>query len=343
VAERTVVICGIGLVTPLGLTSVQTAAEIRAGSSRCQASAFQDQRLRDITLSLLPEDVLPPLAAAVDPRGRSAVELRLIRLAGSAWREAAAGQATLPAAWAWPENLGLRPPAWPAVQGGLQIQAEHRGSMVPGAWRGRAGGLQALAHVAAAIQAGELPAACVGGVDSWADPVRLARLEAAGRLTSAQVSDGLIPGEAAACILLAERSWAQNHGLPLHGTLSAWATGSEPGYQGADATNRGDGLSETLAKLPAGPLLVEVFATDTGERCWAREWGISALRQHARLAPDHGLHHPAEAVGDTGAAAGLLAVGLAVLGITRGYRRAPALVIASNDGPERAAVIIQGA
>ncbi len=342
-AERTVVICGIGLVTPLGLTSAQTAAEIRVGSSRCQASAFQDQRLRDITLSLLPEDVLPPLAASVDQRGRSAVEVRLIRLAALAWREAAAGQATVPAAWAWPEGTGLRPPAWPAVESGLQLQAEHRGSIVPGSWRGRAGGLQALANVATAIQAGELSAASVGGVDSWADPVRLARLDAAGRLKSPQVSDGFIPGEAAACLLLAERSWAQAHGLPVRGTLTAWATGSEPGYLGADAANRGDGLSETLAQLPAGPSLAEVVATDTGERCWAREWGISALRHQTRLAPDHGLHHLAEAVGDTGAAAGLLAVGLAAIGIARGYRRAPALIIASNDGPERAAVIIQGA
>ena len=342
-AERTVVICGIGLVTPLGLTSAQTAAEIRAGSSRCQASAFQDQRLRDITLSLVPEDVVPPLAAAVDPRGRSASELRLIRLAAPAWREAAGGQEALPAAWAWPEQRGLRPSAWPAVQRGLQLQAEHRGTFLPGSWRGRAGGVQALAQVATAIQAGELPAACVGGVDSWADPVRLARLEAVGRLKTPEVSDGFIPGEAAACLLLAERSWAQAHDLPVRGTLVAWATGNEPGYLGAEAANRGEGLSETLAALPAGPQVAEVFATDTGERCWAREWGISALRQQARLAPGHGLHHPAEAVGDTGAAAGLLAVALAVIGIARGYRRAPALVIASNDGPERAAVIIQGA
>ena len=56
-----------------------------------------------------------------------------------------------------------------------------------------------------------------------------------------------------------------------------------------------------------------------GENYFAKEWGVSYIRNRSRFDADHGMHHPADCFGDTGAACGPLMVGLAALGIARGY------------------------
>ena len=60
--------------------------------------------------------------------------------------------------------------------------------------------------------------------------------------------------------------------------------------------------------------------------------GRCFLRNRGAFLPDHGMHHPADCYGDTGAACGPLMAGLAALGIKQGYRRSPALVYGSSDG-----------
>jgi 3-oxoacyl-[acyl-carrier-protein] synthase-1 len=50
------------------------------------------------------------------------------------------------------------------------------------------------------------------------------------------------------------------------------------------------------------------------------------------------MHHPADCLGDTGAACGPIMAGLAALGIAGGYRRSPCLVYGSSDDGPRAAL-----
>jgi 3-oxoacyl-[acyl-carrier-protein] synthase I len=80
-----------------------------------------------------------------------------------------------------------------------------------------------------------------------------------------------------------------------------------------------------------------------GESHWAKEWGIGFLRNRAAFSERHGLHHPADSLGDTGAACGPILVGLAALGIRDRYRRTPCLVYGSSDRGPRAALAVYAA
>ena len=80
-----------------------------------------------------------------------------------------------------------------------------------------------------------------------------------------------------------------------------------------------------------------------GENHWAKEWGVSFIRNSAAFDPDHGFHHPADCYGDTGAACGPLMVGLAALGIRNGKQGGPTLVYGSSDRGERAALTVSRA
>ena len=77
-----------------------------------------------------------------------------------------------------------------------------------------------------------------------------------------------------------------------------------------------------------------------GENHWAKEWGVARIRNNGTFSAEHGMHHPADCYGDTGAACGALMVSLAALGIKEGYRSSPALVYASSDQGARAALAV---
>jgi 3-oxoacyl-[acyl-carrier-protein] synthase I len=211
-------------------------------------------------------------------------------------------------------------------------------------FRGRAGGLRALARAVDWLQAGH-PFVIAGGVDTFRDLYVLGTLDMEQRLKSDVNLDGFIPSEGAAFLLLA-RSDAPDAGTtrPL-ATLSGFGAGVETGHMYSDQPYRGDGLAALLTATFAGGAgpVGDVYSSMNGESHWAKEWGVAFMRNRARFAEDHGMHHPADCQGDTGAAAGPLMVGLAVLGVREGYRRAPTLVYASSDRGERAAVIVTAA
>jgi 3-oxoacyl-[acyl-carrier-protein] synthase-1 len=167
----------------------------------------------------------------------------------------------------------------------------------------------------------------------------LVHFEAEGRLKTGENLDGFIPGEAAGLLVLTRRSTAAQLGMPVLATIQRWAHGYESGHLYSSEPYRGDGLATTVASVidsddPAN----EVYSTMNGESHWAREWGVTTVRNSAALPHDHAMHHPADCFGDTGAAAGPVMTGLAALGIAGGYRRPPCLVYASSDTGQRAAL-----
>jgi 3-oxoacyl-[acyl-carrier-protein] synthase-1 len=158
--------------------------------------------------------------------------------------------------------------------------------------------------------------------------------------------DGFVPGEGAAFLLLASRRAAAAEGLKPLAAGSAVAEGAEEGHLYSQQTYRGDGLAATLQQLfreAGGAPVREIYSSMNGESHWAREWGVAYLRNRAAFDPGHGMHHPADCFGDTGAACGPLLVGLAAVGLARGYRRSPCLVYASSDRGARAAVLVSAA
>src|SRR5262245_31497410 len=89
---RPAAIASVGLMSPVGDCAVQTASSVRAGICRYRESSILNRRSQPMTLALLPEDALPPLAADLDgARGLTTRQARMLRLAAPALKEASAG------------------------------------------------------------------------------------------------------------------------------------------------------------------------------------------------------------------------------------------------------------
>ena len=110
---------------------------------------------------------------------------------------------------------------------------------------------------------------------------------------------------------------------------------------------KGEGLASTVQSALAGfdsaaGKVATIFSSMNGENHFAKEWGVTYLRATDKIAEDYRIEHPADCLGDTGAASGPIMLGLALTGIAAGYLQGPALAYASSDGPGRAACLVSG-
>jgi 3-oxoacyl-[acyl-carrier-protein] synthase-1 len=213
---------------------------------------------------------------------------------------------------------------------------------------GRAGGLLALSDARDLLLRGAARYVIAGGVDSYRDANVLAKLDVARRVKTSSNHDAFVPGEAAALLLVTTRARAAEDGLDALATYSAAATAFEEGHLLSSTPYRGEALAAAVAQLVArGDMsapVAEVYSSMNGEHHWGREWAVAYMRQRAQFDEAHEFHHPADAYGDIGAAAGPMLVALTVIGQRKRYRRSPALVYcSSDDGPRSALVVHQGA
>jgi 3-oxoacyl-[acyl-carrier-protein] synthase-1 len=343
-ASTPIAVAGVGMISAVGLSAPEVAASVRAGTMRLAESAILDKRFQPVTLGEVPEEGLPPLHEKLESVGLTSREARLVRLAEVALTECLSGlppgAAPPPLVISLPESHTTRPLDEKRLMGALAVQTSGFDRKHAEAFfRGRSGGLRALARAGDWLAAGA-PFVVAGGVDTYRDLYVLATLDRGGRLKSASNLDGFIPGEGAAFLLLTRPG--SPVGMTQLATLSGFAAALEPGHLYSDQPYRGDGLAMAMTGAlsnGAGPI-GDVYASMNGESHWAKEWGVAFLRNRGRFLEDHGMHHPADCHGDVGAAAGPLMVALAAMGIREGYRRSPCLVYGSSDRGERATVIV---
>lgn len=345
-----VVIAGVGLLTAVGLSSDEVAASVRAGIARFTESEILDRDFQPVVLAQVPEEGLPEDAAVQAAAGATSRERRMLRLATPALRECLSAlpqaESPPPLLLALPETVTTRPLDAQAFLARLAAQpgAGFDAARSEVEWKGRAGGLAAIGRAVEQIRAGQYAFAIAGGVDTYRDLYVLAQLEVEQRVKTPANLDGFIPGEGAGFVLLAAAGAAAAHGLVPVAGVSGVALGQEPGHLYSEEPYRGEGLAETLAALitaepVAGPI-GEVFSSMNGESYWAKEWGVARIRHAGAFAEAHGMVHPADCFGDTGAAAGPLLAGLAALGVRDGHCRGPCLVYGSSDHGERAALLV---
>lgn len=212
---------------------------------------------------------------------------------------------------------------------------------------GHSAGIMALDSAIAAIRAGICGQAIVAGVDSLIGFRDLARFNRGKRLKTEDNSDGFIPGEAAAAILVETISHADGRGGTIQGVVNGVSTGFGVNHVLAGG-NPGSGLSDTVAAL---------FPTEDNERAEIRaiitdlngephrfdEVASLHARVFSRMGGEKELICPARNTGDTGAASGCVAIGLAVRTLIRGgfgKTGSHCLVLSSSDSGERGALLI---
>ncbi len=345
--------------SPIGLDLVQTATSVLTGISRVSASSLMDERFAPVTMGLVPEEVTAPLHEALEGVPYlTALSARLLRLASPCLENLAPlglPLAEMPMFLALPAEQADR--KYPVheqffehlkIQSGISFNCEKSR-----AFRlGRAGFFFALKEAANALDAEagkeKVDHVLVGGVDSMFDPMTIARYLSENRILREGVMDGFTPGEGAALLVLSRRTAALHLPSPALARLDSWATGNEEGHRYSDSPYRGDGLSEAVSEMfekadGKADKVATVFAGFNGESFPAKEWSVAFVRNRDRFLEDYHIEHPAEYMGDTGAASPSIAAAVGAFGLRHNVWKGPLVLWDSSDYAERGAALLSTA
>jgi 3-oxoacyl-[acyl-carrier-protein] synthase-1 len=344
-------ITGVGAVSPVGCTAAETCASVRAGLARFQENSFYTPLTGNAEWDL-PE----PVVASVVPeiaRSRSGAD-RLLELGAQAlrdlFREVGLRRDELagtPLFLALPE-LDSTTRGW-GLGPSLATALWQRTGLPPlavGAIRceGSAGSLAILGDALEGLRAATAERAIVLGMDTFIDARRLRILDEDYRVKSARAATGAIPGEGAVALLLERPEVAARRGAAVHGIISAVATGSEPQTRASNKESSGRGLTDALrgVLVPGAADPCWVLCDLNGDDYRAIEWGIVLGRLGKELGTVRRLSHPADCLGDVGAAMGGILLAQATAGFARGYAPAAQALLwaAAAETPARAAARI---
>ena len=365
-------ITGLGMVTPVGLSVAASCAAFRAGITRFTpifGKLIDDDRGQPVPVvgGRVPlewfhggpiEDEYPgheawklptppPSHAYVTPGPARLAELAL-PAAAEAWSAARLADRA-------PRSIGLYLGVDEAEDGRVVIDALRKLLGVTFAVErvdalGRASGLAAFHRASRHLREGRVEVALVGGVDSWVRAEAIEQLIASGRLRDDDHPQGIIPGEAAAFLVL--------EAVPPSGVKTlAWLAGSgvaEEPTAGTEDACEGVGLTQALRKARAGAdvkSFPRVICDLNGDRYRAMEWAYSLVRALPDLKQDKQSEpwgpeetdrwHPAEYIGDSGAASGIINVAWAVTAMHKGYALIDhALIWGGSQGRLRAAAFL---
>jgi 3-oxoacyl-[acyl-carrier-protein] synthase-1 len=207
---------------------------------------------------------------------------------------------------------------------------------------GTLGAVQALVWADEIFTRGAADHCVVAGVDSYLSGPTLASFHAAGRLLTAKNSDGFIPGEAAAGVLLSRSSAA-----PVAVECVGIGWGQEPALPGSGEPLRADGLTQAYrAALQAAgcgfPALDYRLADIAGEQYAFKEAALALLRTMRVRKEAFTIWHPADCVGRVGAASVPLVLGVALAAARKSYSPGPgALCHFTDDTGLRAAAVLR--
>jgi 3-oxoacyl-[acyl-carrier-protein] synthase I len=292
--------------TPLGANIQTSSAALAAGISQFTASGYPGEN-GPITMALVPPEALAPGCDGLNLWGYvSPWTSHLVRMAHPPLARCFPSQAThpIPTLIIGPE---LHPRGSEVLEDDfaelLAMQAQvplcpERSQCLP---LGRAGLVPALDRAAHWLAAGE-PYVLLGGIDSFQQERLLANLAADERLAGAGPSDSFIPAEGVAWVLLGRAP------SPLGLSIDSWAHSEEPGHLFSTSPYLGQALADAFGQLhpaPAPGSISHWLSTANGEHHWAKELGLVHSRHSQAFAPGLQHLHPADCLGDMGAAAGL--------------------------------------
>lgn len=307
-----------GMVCSVGLAAASACAAMRAGIAKFDELPYCDNQGEPVVGA-----VVPGAAAA---RSRDLRVLRLMTLALSdclKLSEPLPKNSPLLVGLAEPDRPGgtahLEQSLIPQLSSELGVQFNPRLSRAFPA--GHTAGFEALRAARDLILDGTVDSCLVCGVDSYVNAKSLLWLEQHGRLKSAENSDGVIPGEAAAAIWL--------HRAPILAPAPAVALrGLGFGHEEVGVLSEqpllGVGLSAAArAALTEAQLQLHEIAfriSDvTGEGYGFKEQSLSVSRLMRGRREAFPLWHPADSLGDTGAAAGVCQMVVACDALRNGY------------------------
>ena len=331
-----VYVSAAGLACPVGMSWPAACAAMRAGIMRKSISPYRDNQGRAIVASyvrdLLPEGALGEerwlflLTQALRDVARDSGPYALERMTLFLALPLANSGREYSSAWVCKELSSSL---------GLQLSPANVHVLSGGAY----GGYVALQRGSAWSQSGH--PCVVAAADSLLSAGRLLSLSEKERLLVDGNSDGFVPGEAAAALLLnrePRRALAQIRGIGF---------AVEQSLMDNEIPLRAEGLvvATREALFASGVHLHDLdfrLSDAAGESFYFKEQALLVTRLLRERKPDFPLWLCAETLGATGAAAGLCSLLWAMAAWDRSYAPGPrALACAGNDQGERAAVVLE--
>jgi 3-oxoacyl-[acyl-carrier-protein] synthase-1 len=213
--------------------------------------------------------------------------------------------------------------------------------------RGHAGGAFGALQAGHALASGTLDLALIGGVDSYYDPPVMQALGEEQRLFDGEHTDGIIPGEGAAFLLVARHDVARRMRWPALGYLLGAAVEEEIGHSLSEVPCMGLGLSRAAVAatepLRAAGQRLDWWITDlTPEEDRVHEFQLAFPRTTAGImSAGSSLEHLPTNLGDIGAATIPTAAVVALEGMRRqSPAAASCLLTGSSLGPSRGAMLV---
>ncbi len=334
-----VAIVASGMVTGVGLTSPSTCAAIRCAIDRFEETRYVDRGDAWIVGSAVPlekpwrglDKLTRMLAPAIreclrdcDPREVPRIPLLLCVAERSR-----------------PARLeGLEQLLFGAVERELGVRFDPRSRTVAG---GRVGAAVALGLARALIHGEGCRYCVIAGVDSYLVAGTVSAYEKRDRLLTARNSNGFIPGEAAAAVLVAAPKPDSADQLVSLGI----GLGRETATIESDLPLRADGmvLAVKNAEADSGVTVADTDYRLTDLNCEQygfREAVLTLSRTLRVIKEEHDIWHPADCIGEVGAAIGPCVLGIALTAARKGYAPGPGVLCHfANDDGERAALILR--
>lgn len=207
--------------------------------------------------------------------------------------------------------------------------------------KGRIGGVDALDR-ARELLAARRPYCVIAGVDTLLVAQTLAAYEAKARLQTGANSDGFIPGEAAAALLVGPVRTLPEPQLMCVGV----GYGTEPAAVDSGEPLRADGLvaafKEALGHASITLGAVDCRLTDlSGEQYGFKEAALALTRTLRERKAEFDIWHPADCIGEVGAAIVPVVLAVALAAHRKEYAPGPRFLCHfAADGSERAAMIL---
>jgi 3-oxoacyl-[acyl-carrier-protein] synthase-1 len=207
---------------------------------------------------------------------------------------------------------------------------------------GRVGGALAIKESHEILYQRHLPYCIVAGVDSYLVAGTLSEYEKRERLLTPTNSNGFIPGEAGAAILLGPLSSGSNSKL----TISGVGFGTETATIESEEPLRADGLVQAIkaALIDSGLNMgdLDFRITDvSGEQYTFKEASLALTRILRDRKEEFDLWHPADCIGEVGAAIGPVISAVSNASMKKGYSSGnKVLVHMGTDEGNRAAWIM---
>jgi len=233
---------------------------------------------------------------------------------------------------------GLEDQLLPEIEQELGVRFAPESGVIP---RGRISAIRALAEARKLIYAGSAPQVLIAATDSLLTWPTLSVYQRADRLLAPNNSNGFMPGEASGALLV---------GRPERRTellCTGIGFAVEKAHIDSGEPLRADGLTSAIkaALADAGCELhdLDYRITDiSGEQYYFKEAALALSRVLRQRKEEFDIWHPAECIGETGAASGIAILAVSAAACRKAY--SPGRHILShcaNDSGRRSAAILR--